>query len=291
MLTEHLMSHQEVQFWWTEYHLAKGNYITLVTTCSSGSSNLNRVEYKMVVWHRLILIYSFRLPLKDHVWMMKQEQLINIVWRRICNWQLMYTSVDVMAVVVVTLSFIFSGVLTLLNYKNFILYWMFSLRDPNRRKTNCSSRGIRFLYYCMDTKECTYSQTCTFFLPVATQLCAPTLPTEADGPQHGCPIYMVPTCIIHSSDVARPWGRPDCVECNGLSCTLSEIWSHSSQPHLHFICSTFLPNSRDANPVKISFHHLHNLYFLKWSCGLPRCTRIDKAEGKTRSGQVPGTTR
>ena len=37
-------SHQEVQFWWTEYHLTQGNYITLVTTRSSGSSYLNRVE-------------------------------------------------------------------------------------------------------------------------------------------------------------------------------------------------------------------------------------------------------
>ena len=30
-------SHQEVQFWWTEHHLSRGNYITLVTT-------RNRVE-------------------------------------------------------------------------------------------------------------------------------------------------------------------------------------------------------------------------------------------------------
>ncbi len=37
-------SHQEVQFWWTEYHLTQGNYITLVSTRSSGSSYLNRVE-------------------------------------------------------------------------------------------------------------------------------------------------------------------------------------------------------------------------------------------------------
>ena len=37
-------SHQAVQFWWTEYHLTQGNYITLVTTHSSGSSFLNRVE-------------------------------------------------------------------------------------------------------------------------------------------------------------------------------------------------------------------------------------------------------
>lgn len=37
-------SHQEVQFWWAEYHLTQGNYITLVSTRSSGSSYLNRVE-------------------------------------------------------------------------------------------------------------------------------------------------------------------------------------------------------------------------------------------------------
>ena len=37
-------SHVEVQFWQTEYHLSQGNYVTLVTTRSSGSSYLNRVE-------------------------------------------------------------------------------------------------------------------------------------------------------------------------------------------------------------------------------------------------------
>ena len=37
-------SHQEVQFWWTARHLTKPTLITLVTTRSSGSSFLNRVE-------------------------------------------------------------------------------------------------------------------------------------------------------------------------------------------------------------------------------------------------------
>lgn len=37
-------SHLEVQFWWTEYHLSQGNYMTLLTSRSSGSSYLNRVE-------------------------------------------------------------------------------------------------------------------------------------------------------------------------------------------------------------------------------------------------------
>ena len=37
-------SHLEVQFWWSEYHLSEGNYITLLTSRSSGSSYLNRVE-------------------------------------------------------------------------------------------------------------------------------------------------------------------------------------------------------------------------------------------------------
>lgn len=37
-------SHLEVQFWWTERHLQQANVVTLVTTRSSGSSYLNRVE-------------------------------------------------------------------------------------------------------------------------------------------------------------------------------------------------------------------------------------------------------
>ena len=37
-------SHLEVQFWWSEHHLSEGNYITLLTSRSSGSSYLNRVE-------------------------------------------------------------------------------------------------------------------------------------------------------------------------------------------------------------------------------------------------------
>ena len=37
-------SHLEVQFWWAEYHLDQGNFITLVSTRSSGASYLNRVE-------------------------------------------------------------------------------------------------------------------------------------------------------------------------------------------------------------------------------------------------------
>ncbi len=37
-------SHLEVQFWWTDFHLSQSDYITLVSTRSSGSSHLNRVE-------------------------------------------------------------------------------------------------------------------------------------------------------------------------------------------------------------------------------------------------------
>ncbi len=37
-------SHEEVQFWWTARHISKGRHVTLVTTRSSGSSYLNRVE-------------------------------------------------------------------------------------------------------------------------------------------------------------------------------------------------------------------------------------------------------
>ncbi len=37
-------SHLKVQFWWTEFHMTNSNYITFVSTRSSGSSYLNRVE-------------------------------------------------------------------------------------------------------------------------------------------------------------------------------------------------------------------------------------------------------
>lgn len=37
-------SHEEVQFWWSARHFSKGRVATLVTTRSSGSSYLNRVE-------------------------------------------------------------------------------------------------------------------------------------------------------------------------------------------------------------------------------------------------------
>ena len=37
-------SHEEVQYWWTERHLAQAKVVTLATTRSSGSSNLNIVE-------------------------------------------------------------------------------------------------------------------------------------------------------------------------------------------------------------------------------------------------------
>lgn len=36
--------HEEVQFYWTEKHLQEAKLVTLVTTRSSGSSYLNRVE-------------------------------------------------------------------------------------------------------------------------------------------------------------------------------------------------------------------------------------------------------
>ena len=37
-------NHEEVQFYWTKSHLNKGKVATLITTRSSGSSYLNRVE-------------------------------------------------------------------------------------------------------------------------------------------------------------------------------------------------------------------------------------------------------
>ena len=37
-------SHEEVQYWWSQRHLLQANVVTLVTTRSSGSSYLNRVE-------------------------------------------------------------------------------------------------------------------------------------------------------------------------------------------------------------------------------------------------------
>lgn len=39
-------SHDEVQFWWTQRHIVKERLATLVTSRSSGSSYLNRVELK-----------------------------------------------------------------------------------------------------------------------------------------------------------------------------------------------------------------------------------------------------
>lgn len=37
-------SHEEVQYYWTERHLLKSKVATVVTTHSSGSSHVNRVE-------------------------------------------------------------------------------------------------------------------------------------------------------------------------------------------------------------------------------------------------------
>ena len=37
-------SHEEVRFWWTARHFARGKLVTLVSSHSSGSSYLNRVE-------------------------------------------------------------------------------------------------------------------------------------------------------------------------------------------------------------------------------------------------------
>ena len=37
-------SHLEVQFWWVEYHLDQGNFITLVSTHTSRAGYLNRIE-------------------------------------------------------------------------------------------------------------------------------------------------------------------------------------------------------------------------------------------------------
>lgn len=72
-------SHQEVQFWWTEYHLAKANYITIVTTRSSGSSYLNRVELQngcLAQAHSNLFIPS---TVKDREVMKRLDQLITIV--------------------------------------------------------------------------------------------------------------------------------------------------------------------------------------------------------------------
>lgn len=37
-------SHEEVQYWWTEWHVMQAKVVTLVTTRSNGFSYLNRVE-------------------------------------------------------------------------------------------------------------------------------------------------------------------------------------------------------------------------------------------------------
>lgn len=37
-------SHEEVQFYWTERHITQSKVATIVTTCSSGASYINRVE-------------------------------------------------------------------------------------------------------------------------------------------------------------------------------------------------------------------------------------------------------
>ena len=37
-------AHEVVQYWWTEWHIAHAKVATLVTSRSSGSSYLNRVE-------------------------------------------------------------------------------------------------------------------------------------------------------------------------------------------------------------------------------------------------------
>ena len=42
-------SHEEVQYYWTERHLLKNKVATVVTTRSSSSSYLNRVELQNVL--------------------------------------------------------------------------------------------------------------------------------------------------------------------------------------------------------------------------------------------------
>ena len=49
-------SHHQVQYWWTEWHVRK-NIATLLTTCSSGSPYLNRVE---LAAEQLSLLGSFQ---------------------------------------------------------------------------------------------------------------------------------------------------------------------------------------------------------------------------------------
>lgn len=59
--TDEGVSHHEVQFMWTERHLAKGKVCTLVTSRSSGSSYLNRVELQngcLAVAHSNLFISS-----------------------------------------------------------------------------------------------------------------------------------------------------------------------------------------------------------------------------------------
>ena len=40
-------AHQEVQFWWTNYHLRTASWTLIVKTRESGSSNRNKLNYKM----------------------------------------------------------------------------------------------------------------------------------------------------------------------------------------------------------------------------------------------------
>ena len=55
------LSHHKVQFYWTKWHLHREKVATLVTTCNSGASYMNRVELQngcLTIAHSNIFIPS-----------------------------------------------------------------------------------------------------------------------------------------------------------------------------------------------------------------------------------------
>ena len=85
-------SHEEVQFWRTARHIAKCRQVTLVTTRSSGSSYLNRVELLNRCRTLDMSALSFHLLLRGHVKIPWQVQLIIKNWKTIWIWLWMSTS-------------------------------------------------------------------------------------------------------------------------------------------------------------------------------------------------------
>ena len=83
--------HEEVQFWWTVRHMFQNKVATLVTTRSSGSSYLNRVELQngcLALGHSNTFIPS---TLAGYVWMLQLEKLMTRNLSRTLAWPLMHT--------------------------------------------------------------------------------------------------------------------------------------------------------------------------------------------------------